>query len=219
MLLKRAQSHTPSSPAAPASSAKPKSCISEYHNQAQSAFFRRLPAEIRNEIYMLVFAAENIPTTASSSSSPPQPPPPHPLSLLLTCHRTHHESAPLAFHTHAFRLPARAATYIALQARASALSRAHRLTLRTLSTPHGSSAGAQLANALLVFPGLQRFSIHIARAPGRVRVAHSRVSDVLRRRTAGRRARPGCAAVCAVLGTARDRARGDARGGVCVAGG
>lgn len=114
---------------------------------------------------MLVFAAENIPTTASSSSSsPPQPPPPHPLSLLLTCHRTHHESAPLAFHTHAFRLPARAATYIALQARACALSRAHRLTLRTLSTPHGSSAGAQLANALLVFPGLRRFSIHIARA-------------------------------------------------------
>ncbi|KAF1364213.1 hypothetical protein EJ07DRAFT_151513 [Lizonia empirigonia] len=118
MFLIRAQRDTP------AISSRPKQSIAGYHTQAQSPFFRRLPAEVRKEIYVLVFAAENIPTTAAvaaaAASSSPQPPS-HPLSLLLPCRQIHHESASPAFLTYTFRLPARAATYILLRARASPL--------------------------------------------------------------------------------------------------
>ncbi|KAH6639306.1 hypothetical protein C7974DRAFT_306385 [Boeremia exigua] len=52
--------------------------------QTQSILLNRLPAEIRNEIYALVFATEEWPLIQLAPSDPPLHLP-HPLSLLLTC--------------------------------------------------------------------------------------------------------------------------------------
>ncbi|KAF2996240.1 hypothetical protein E8E13_003492 [Curvularia kusanoi] len=120
--------------------------------QTQSPFLQRLPAELRNQIYTLVFTPTTTPTT-----SPPVPlhnQPPHPLTLLQTCRLIHHEAHLLAFTTYTFSLHADAypdpprshgSTDLkpphipqGIEIRTSLLSSTHRSGINSLTLHHGS---------------------------------------------------------------------------------
>ncbi|OAL57331.1 hypothetical protein IQ07DRAFT_582524 [Pyrenochaeta sp. DS3sAY3a] len=142
---------------------KPCSHKSPCHQQSQSSFLAILPPEIRNEIYRLAFTHD-----ASSLRSIAN----HPLDLLLTCHKIYHEASILAFATHNFLVSNDCeAGYLILFTRIQHLSSQQRNALTTLSFDLGrqythmraQAAATVLANALVIFPALAAFQIHIKR--------------------------------------------------------
>ncbi|KAF1930521.1 uncharacterized protein M421DRAFT_3572 [Didymella exigua CBS 183.55] len=128
--------------------------MSHQDTQAQSPLLNRLPAEIRNKIYIHIF-------TIPSSVFPADQRAPHPLSLLLTCKRVHAEAHILAFRTYTFPLRSWiSATYIHLSASVSHLPASYMSAIHSLSVPSSRNTGAFLANALLVFPHLRQFIVN-----------------------------------------------------------
>ncbi|KAJ8107161.1 hypothetical protein OPT61_g9055 [Boeremia exigua] len=127
--------------------------------QTQSDFLNRLPGEVRNEVYALVFEVTDW-STSEAFPLRPQTRPPHPLSLLLTCRRVHHEASILAFRTYTFPIwPGTQPTYLGLKSATSHLSQIQVEAVRSLSALSNYDAGSLISNALLLFPRLERFVI------------------------------------------------------------
>lgn len=138
---------------------------STFDEQGQSSFFSNLPAEIRNEIYNYAFqsgARELLSVEA------------HPLSLLLTCRKVYHEASTIAFSQHTFPLctSPKFVTFVSMRNAKSHLSLQQIQAVTALSYDLrrnygckylGFEATTVLANAILVFPNLQRFELRILR--------------------------------------------------------
>ncbi|KAJ4991225.1 hypothetical protein SVAN01_03353 [Stagonosporopsis vannaccii] len=126
------------------------------HPQTRSSFLHRLPPELRNEIYSLVFTVSTSPAPATVPSHQP----PHPLALLQTCRRIYNEASLLAFTTYTF--PVRAGlqpTHLGLQAAIAHLPATHVAAIRSLSVPSSADPASLLSNALVLLPRLSAFAV------------------------------------------------------------
>lgn len=151
MLFKRSQILTYSWPSTSHSPIQP-----TQNPQTLSIFLNRLPAELRNEIYTLVFTTSAYQTLKLSASNRP----PHPLSLIQTCRQIHNEASFLAFTTHTFPLrPSLQPTYLGLQTAITHLSPPQVNAIRSLSVLSSLDVNSLLSNALLLFPSLDHFVI------------------------------------------------------------
>lgn len=120
--------------------------------QTQSLLLTRLPPELKNKIYTLVFTAPSL-----------APHPNHPLALLLTCRQIHSTASLLAFTTHTFALgPSLPPTYLALHRAIAHLPGPHAAAIRALSASSSTDTCALLSNALLLLPSLSNFTITTA---------------------------------------------------------
>jgi hypothetical protein len=133
--------------------------------QLQCALLSRLPSELRNEIYYYTFTA-TAPAEPSPATEEAQP---TAFSLLQTCRLIHLEASHLAYATHTFQLPSTLEpTFVAMRNRtahippslASAITRVG-CDLGRNCCHNSQPAGGFLVNAMLLFPGLQYFEVHI----------------------------------------------------------
>src|SRR5690242_16325386 len=149
MFFQRFQTRTYASPPTPTPTPTPPLP----NPQTQSLLLNRLPPELKNKIYTLVF----------TSPSPATNPPNHPLALLLTCRQIHSTASLLAFTTHTFALgPSLPATYLALHRALAHLPGPHKAAVHALSAPSNTDICALLSNALLLLPSLSSFTIATA---------------------------------------------------------
>jgi hypothetical protein len=155
-----------------------KPCSSICNEQEQSPFFRRLPAEVRNDIYYYAFDAE--PRELLSVEA-------HPLSMLLTCHKVNHEATNLAFSRLTFPLSTQITPTVFGSMRHATLhlstdqvdaitavsyDQRGALAGHRQRSGHISEMPDILTNAILLFPSLRRFEIRNLRIRNVLRTPH-----------------------------------------------
>ncbi|ORY17421.1 hypothetical protein BCR34DRAFT_37625 [Clohesyomyces aquaticus] len=156
---------------------------STMNEQTDSAFLTRLPPEIRNEIYALVFGAEDISvfhqncwryTTRETKNKRPQATRVaksrlhlHHLDLLLTCQKINQEATVLAFSVYTFTTT-RPSHYSDLKRRTAHLAPLQFENIRHFAYAlecddpfYATAASDFIANSLLLFPGVETLQLRV----------------------------------------------------------
>jgi hypothetical protein len=140
-------------------------CSSTCTVQKDCDLLAKLPAEIRNQIYLEVFTTRFSEHDKFNKTA-------HPLTFLATCHQINHEASTLAFHSHTFPLARELenTTFVALRNAISHLSEEQVNAITSLSYDLRSSylcrdweVSNVFVNAASLFPNLARFEVQVQR--------------------------------------------------------
>ncbi|KAF1995824.1 hypothetical protein P154DRAFT_333566 [Amniculicola lignicola CBS 123094] len=130
-------------------------------DQKKSTFLTKLPAELRNEIYRLVFSGPAV-GDLEGETPPVKKTPVHPLSLLLACRQINTEATLLAFRTHTFNVTA-TPSYHTLQQSVRYLSPSQVQAITSISTFQCARSCDFITNTLLLFPTITKVQIGMKR--------------------------------------------------------
>lgn len=133
--------------------------------QRECTFLNKLPAEIRNQVYLEVFTTSFSEHNKFNTTA-------HPLTLLATCHQINHEASTLAFSSHTFPLARNLekTTFVALRNAIAHLSEEQVNAITSLSydlrrkyLSRDWEVSNVFVNAALLFPNLARFEVQVQR--------------------------------------------------------